>query len=289
MRVGKLILTVCLLGGILFPPKSFSHPDPSHTLAEINEHLAATPDDQATLRSKVDVLLEMDQTAQARDVVAHLLKLNPQSPENLLQSALVMRAEDNLPAALTQVEALTRSNPEFASGWDYLARFAHESERHDEAIQAQLRFLKDHPSLDPSDYMICAAWLQDRGQPGDDLTALSVLDQGIAKIGVLIALQQAAIKIDLSRQNWDSALRRIDALSARFRPSVDFATQRGEILEQAQRYAEAASAFDSAIAILQASPFENRDQAIFETRMTLLKQRKEANRALAAAPAAPQP
>jgi len=276
------------MGGITFPPMSFAHPDPSHTLAEINEHLATTPDDQDTLRSKVDVLLTMDRTAEARKVVEQLLKLSPQAPENLLQAALVTRSEGDLPAASTQLEALTQSNPTFAPGWDYLARLSHEAGRRDEAIQAQLRFLKEYQSLDPSDYMICAAWLQDRGQPGDDRAALGVLDQGIARVGVLIGLEQAAIQIDLSLENWDSALRRIDALTARFRPSVDLATQRGEILEQAKRYTEAASAFDSAIAILQASPFENRDPQIFETRLTLLKQRKEANLARSVAPTATQ-
>ncbi len=91
-----------------------------------------------------------------------------------------------------------------------------------------------------------------------------------------MGLEQSAIEIDLSLRQWDSALRRLDILTARFRPSSDLSVQRAEILTQAGRFQEAASAYDAAIAILQASPSANRSPEQLNERLAVLRGKQQA-------------
>jgi hypothetical protein len=75
----KIILLFCLL---TLPLNA--HPDPSHTLAHLEEHLAEKPNDPELLTQKADLLLATKHPELARPVVARLLSLDPSKPENLL-------------------------------------------------------------------------------------------------------------------------------------------------------------------------------------------------------------
>ncbi len=90
-----------------------------------------------------------------------------------------------------------------------------------------------------------------------------------------MGLEQAAIEIDMSLKQWDSALHRLNILTARFRPSADLNIQRANILMQAGRYTEAVSAYDAAIAILQASPSANRNPEQLKPRIAALQEQKQ--------------
>lgn len=133
------------------------------------------------------------------------------------------------------------------------------------------------PKPSPSDVMTCAAWLRDRANPGDAESAISILDQGLAKLGVLTGLHHEAIRLEVGLKRYDSALRRIDALTTRFRPSVELSLRRAEILEQAGRYQDAATACDSALALLDLLPVKSKNSPDFKARMEEITRRKEMN------------
>lgn len=85
-------------------------------------------------------------------------------------------------------------------------------------------------------------------------TALTVLDDGIRRMGPLVTLQLTAIDIELRRQNYDAALRRVDAVAARSPRKESWLARRGEILLQAGRGDEARQAYQSALAALDTLP-----------------------------------
>jgi predicted Zn-dependent protease len=227
-----------------------AHPDPSHTLEHLEEHLAETPDDRALLRQKADLLLSTGHPALARPVVDRLLVMNKDRPEDLLLEARTLHAEKDATAP-NKATALVTAHPRFVPGWLFLARLEDGQGRCDAAIDAMRRALDLSPKPSPSDVLACAAWLAERGDRTD---AVAVIDQGLAKLGVLAGLHQKAIAIEVELGRHDAALRRIDALAARFRPSVELSLQRADILELAGRHAEAAAACDAALALLEASP-----------------------------------
>ncbi len=259
-----------------------AHPDPGHTLDEIEDHLRETPDDQDLLRRKAELLLSTGHPAQAGPVIARLLGLGPGEPENLLLEAWHVLAAGEPEESRAKAEALAASKPDFAPGWNFLSRAEEASGNRDAAITAKRRYLEISAKPGPSEVLTCAAWLRERGKPGDAEAALAVLDAGLAKLGCLSGLQHAAIGIELPLGRHDSALRRIDALAARFRPSAELCQRRAEILEHAGRYREAASACDAALALLDALPSRRKTGAAYAARAKAIAERKRANLAKAA-------
>jgi hypothetical protein len=132
--------------------------------------------------------------------------------------------------------------------------------------------------------MTCATWLRERGRPGDPEAALEVLDRGLARLGCLSGLHYAAIAIELELGHHDSSLRRIDALTARYRPSVDLEMRRAGILEKAGRFQEAAESCDTAIALLEALPGSRRRTPYYKEQFEAVSKRKAENRQRAGVP-----
>jgi predicted Zn-dependent protease len=276
----KLLITLLAL---ILPLAA--HPDPSHTLEHLNEHLAEKPDDLALLAQKAQLFLNTDHPKQARPVVEKLLKLHPTKDLVLLLEARLLLDEKKSAAAKEKATALTIAHPDFAPGWKFLSRVAEQSGDREAAITAMRRSLTLDPKPSPTDVMTCAAWLRDRAKPGDAEAAISLLDQGLAKLGVLTGLHFEAIQLETTLGRHDAALRRIDALTTRFRPSVDLSLRRATILEKAGRHQEAAAACDSALALLDLLPANSKKSPDYKSRVQETTRRKEAN--LAKVPAAP--
>jgi tetratricopeptide (TPR) repeat protein len=247
-----------------------AHPDPSHTLENLEEHLAATPDDPALLREKATLLLSTEHPDLARPIVDHLLTLHDSQPEDLLLDARTRHAENDATAP-AKAYALVTAYPGFAPGWSFLARIEEEQGHRDPAIAALRRTLDLSPHPSPTDVLTCAAWLEDRD---DNSAAISVLDQGLARIGVLAGFHQKAIPLEIKLGRYDAALHRIDVLAARFRPSVELSLQRATILEKAGRYREAADSYDSALALLNAVPPSRKSADSYHERFEIISKRK---------------
>lgn len=254
-----------------------AHPDPKHTLEHLEEHLKETPDNPQLLAQKVELLMDTEHLDLARPVCDRLLEVAPGKREFLLLEAQVTLEERDTASALEKTRAVTATNPDFAAGWKFLSRVEEESGNREAAIAAMLHSLSVNPKPAPSDVLTCAAWLRERAKPGDIETAISEIDKGLAKLGVLSGLHYQAIELELPLGHYDSALRRIDALTARFRPSADLSLRRAEILEKAGRYDEAAAACDSALALMDALPASRKKADAFKTRFDEIAMRKQAN------------
>lgn len=262
-----------ILTTLLLPFPLIAHPDPRHTLEHLEEHLAETPDDAGLLREKADLLLATGQPDLAQPVIERLLAIAPGMPENLLLDARVSLAK-NGPSTFTKASALTLAHPEFAPGWNLLARIEDSRARRDQAIAAKRRYLELARKPAPGDVLTCATWI---AEAGDADAAITILDQGLAKLGVLTGLHQKAIDLELTLGRHDSALRRVDTLAARFRPSVELSLRRAEILEKADRPAEAAAACDDALALLESIPAKRKQEDAYREKLELIAKRKSEN------------
>ncbi len=111
----------------------------------------------------------------------------------------------------------------------------------------------------PQAFLDCARALGAAGEPIDD--ALACLDDGLARLGTLPALELPAIELELEAGRFDAALARLDRLAARSPRREHWRVRRGEILEQAGRFQEARAAFLEARAALAALPADRRPRA----------------------------
>lgn len=271
-------LVFCLLA--LLPELLVAHESPSHNLKQLERHLAETPDDPELLRQKAALLLNRHPKMAAK-VVAKLMRIAPENPDNRLLQAQVDALLGEPAQALDEANSLVAAHPKFFPAWNFLAGLHEAVGRRDEAIAAKLRYLELVPKPDPSDVLACAGWLRDRGQPGDPEAAVRVLDRGLSRLGCLTGLHEMAIGIELANGGTDSALRRVDVLEARYRPTVALSLRRADILEKAGRHPEAAAACDSALALLDLAPPARRKTAAFKEQFDAVGQRKSENLAKA--------
>jgi len=88
--------------------------------------------------------------------------------------------------------------------------------------------------------------------------ALTGLDDGIKKLGPLVTLQLAAIELELRCKNYDSALARLDQITAQSARKEAWLVKRGEILKLAGRDEDARAAFNAALVAIESLPATQR-------------------------------
>jgi len=258
-----ILTAVLLLAGSL----AGAHPDPRHSLQAIDEHLATSPQDPQLFLNRADVYLGIGDTARAQQAIDQAEKLNPQTPGLGYYQARVLlglRRLDQTDNARKRLEKFLVAEPTHADAWRLLARLRSDAGDFDAAIDAAAQvLLTDSKQLSPDDFTKAAALHLHRHQSGDDEQAITLLNQGLARFGCLKGLHYMAGDIEARLGRHDAALQRLAALSARFRPQVEFEVKRAEILAAAGRRAESARAYDNAVAILDSYSRERQASEIF--------------------------
>lgn len=253
-RTCRTFITALALAGAVL----HAHPDPRESLEEIEQKLQKHPEDASLHIARATILRGVREYAGAAQALDAAEQLSPGSPDVALGRAMLVRERGDLGKARSLTDALVKAHPRYADGWEFLASLQAKAGDRDGAInslQKQLAF-SDHFHADG--FTTCASLLEQRGKPGDKEEAIRVLNQGIAKLGSLTGLHLMAAEIEVSIGRYDAALKHFDILTARFRPRPEWAVKRAEILIRAGRKKEAAAAYDSAVAILDALPSERR-------------------------------
>ena len=88
--------------------------------------------------------------------------------------------------------------------------------------------------------------------------AVRGLDEGMKRLGPLIALQLRAIDLEVARKNFAGALLRLDTVLEQSPRRETWLARRGEILLQAGRGQEAREAFDRALKTIESLPVNSR-------------------------------
>jgi tetratricopeptide (TPR) repeat protein len=85
---------------------------------------------------------------------------------------------------------------------------------------------------------------------GDIKSALEGLDEGLQRLGPLVALQLYAIELECAREQFDLALSRLETISARAPRKETWLVRRGEILLMAHRRVEAEITLKAALSAI---------------------------------------
>ena len=88
--------------------------------------------------------------------------------------------------------------------------------------------------------------------------ALHGLDEGVSRLGPIVALQLFAIEIELAGKRYNAALARLETLAAQSPRKEAWLAHRGDILEQAGRAPEARLAYEQALAAIESLPARHR-------------------------------
>jgi len=128
------------------------------------------------------------------------------------------------------------------------------------------------PEPQPEMFLERAGLLVLQGQTDE---ALRGLDEGVRRLGNLIVLQTRALDLELSRTNYDGALRRVQIIVATVPRQERWLARQGDIFRQAGREAEAKAAWTAALAAINSLPERLREsQEMLELRARLERQLK---------------
>jgi tetratricopeptide (TPR) repeat protein len=113
------------------------------------------------------------------------------------------------------------------------------------------------PDPKPDYYLERAQALVSAGDGHVD-DALRGLDEGIQRLGPLVALRVRAIDLELLRKDFDGALARLEQIIAQSPRRETWLARKGDILEQAGRTREAREAFAAALTAIESLPPNHR-------------------------------
>ena len=231
------------------------------------------------------------------------IRQDPRNAMLFLKRGELHRVHGEWDAAQADYELVTRFAPDFAavdffrgrmllesgqtkSARKSLDRFLEKEPNHAEALLARARVLVKlgeseaaandftraiarTPEPKPDYYLERAQALASAGglRVAD---ALRGLDEGIKKLGPLIALRVRAIDLELLRKNYDGALARLEQIIAQSPRRETWLARKGDILKQAGRTGEAREAFAAALKAIESlpqNPRKTRTMVVLESRL----------------------
>ena len=157
--------------------------------------------------------------------------------------------------AVAPLEKLLAESPGHPEAHLALARALAELGRSRDAAAHYTRAIEAAPVPIPAQYLERADALLAAGEPE---TALDGLDEGLARLGPVIALATRAIEIERSRGRTDAALVRLERLASVSSRQESWLARRAEILEDAGRRTEARAAYAAALDEMERLPARRR-------------------------------
>jgi tetratricopeptide (TPR) repeat protein len=136
-----------------------------------------------------------------------------------------------------------RARPNHGEGRLALARCLAKLGRRTEAAAEYTYAISLLSQPNPDVYVERARVLAAAGRTGE---AIRGLDEGLERLGPLVALYDVAIELEVERKNWDDALARLERIAGSSARRETWLARRGEILAAAGRPAEARESFEAA-------------------------------------------
>ncbi len=205
---------------------------------------------------------------------------NPQDPSLLFKRAELNRQHQDWDAALADYDQVEKLDADFTALDFGRGRTLFEAGRAEEALVSLDRYLKHHPQhiralltrarantalaryqSAIADYNMAISlakqplpeYYLERAQSwvaaGDEFydKAIQGLDEGVALLGPVFTLQYAAIDLEIQKQRYSDALKRMNELPASIKNTPIWQLRRGDILQLAGRNQQAREAFDLAL------------------------------------------
>lgn len=182
-------------------------------------------------------------------------RLEPERVDVDLQRGRLALVAGRPEQALAPLQNLLAESPDHGEAHLALARALAGLGRSREAAIHYTRAIETATVAIPSRYLERADALLAAGQLE---AALEGLDEGLARLGPVVALANRAIEIERAQGRADAALVRLDRLAAFASRQETWLARRAELLEDAGRCAEARSVWAAALAEIERLPARRR-------------------------------
>jgi predicted Zn-dependent protease len=251
------------LAALLTAHLAWAHGTVHEQIKGLDARIATEPDNAELYLQRGRLFMEDRHFGEAVEDFRRALRIDPHlraahyfQGDALLRSGDAPGAEREARAFLAALGAQDRGG--LMRGYRLLGQSLLERGRPLDAAGAFRTALGHAPEPDSAHYRECAAAYAAAG-PGHREVALEILDEGIARLGPLPALQEMAVDIELQAGRPDGAIRRLDALIAQGQGRERWLQRKGEILLRAARTVEARQAFEAALSAIAALPSARRN------------------------------
>lgn len=240
------LLTASVLFILLVLPAvvAVAHPSAQHRIEVISESIRATPNDQ-------ELYIRRGQ-AYSNEAQLDLALADLRRAESLGDPVLaafdlgvVQYQLGQLSEARAAFDRFLERFPNHPPALEYRARVARDAGDFASAIADFEAYFALQKNPNPGDYVSAAQMLEGRDTDGSK-AALSMLDRGIAQLGIIPQLQKPAIDIERRRGNIAGAIARLESLEPALGASPDWKVDMGELLVLAGRPGEAGKFFTTA-------------------------------------------
>jgi predicted Zn-dependent protease len=221
---------------VLWVASASGHGEITHQIRALDAAIALAPKDAALhLRRGELHRVHRNFTAATADFVrAEALGSDP--GEVALRRGRLLLEAGRAADALAPLARGVELDPENGRAWALRGRALATLGREAEAAHAFDRAIEAQRPPDPDLFLARALA---RRETGDLESALAGLDEGVARMGPLVALQEPALEIELALDRVDAALRRLDSIARQAAWPTPWQVRRAEILADAGRHAEA--------------------------------------------------
>lgn len=241
--MGERGIIAAVIGAIVaLPAAAAAHPTIDARLAAIEQRFGRDRT-AAYYVEHAEVNREAGRWTEALADAERARALDPSARRPLILAAAI-HYERGAPAeALPLLEAALAAHPDDPEARLLAARARRETGQLAASAAEYDRLLAAVAVPRPETYVERARVLAAQGRIDD---ATRGLDEGLTRLGMIAALQLAAVELEVDRRGFDAAVRRLDLLLERNPGQAFWLTRRAEILELGGKTAEARRGFELA-------------------------------------------
>jgi tetratricopeptide (TPR) repeat protein len=236
---------------LILPAPASAHGDLHDQIAAVTREIALHPRGAGLYLKRGELHRFHGETAAALEDYSRASRLDPSLAEADFGRGRALLEANRARAARLALVRFVNLRPNHAEGRLALARCLVKLARWDDAAAEYSRAIALLSNPTPDAYVERARALASAGRTTE---AIHGLDEGITRLGRLVALVDVAIRLEVERNNWDGALVRLDRIAALFARRETWFARRGEILDAAGRRVEAQESFEAARRAIEALP-----------------------------------
>jgi tetratricopeptide (TPR) repeat protein len=243
-------LAAALLG--LTAPALRAHGDLHNQIADLDQRIAATPNDAALVLRRAELHRIHREWAAADGDYARVLALEPRHPEAAWLRARGALEAGNAATALAQLDRYLAEHPDHAGARLTRARALMASARAPEAVADYATAVEKLPQPEPDHFLEWVEAQRAAGLPPG--TQLATIDRGLRRLGPVPALEALGLEIELGTGRFDAALARLDRQVAVAARKEALLFRRAQVLERAGRRDEALGAYRASLDAIERLP-----------------------------------
>jgi Flp pilus assembly protein TadD len=255
----RLLCCGLLASGLPWAARATAHGDVEGVISAISQEIARNPTvDLLVLRARLhlehgDHASALMDCARAR-VQAGDAPAAAAAVARCLGQVLLADGQDD--AALAALERSLALQPDDGETLELLAHALRRLDRAAEALRVYDQRVACRPTPQPQFY--CDRLATQRVLQRPLAEQLAGLDQGLARLGPLVVLEEAALQSEVDAGLSDAALARLDRLARDAARPESWLVQRGDLLRRLGRHGEAQHAYQAALQAIDRLPLARR-------------------------------